>query len=123
MLKETFRLNKFISESGYCSRREADRHIENGNVFINGKRASIGDQVKSGDIVKVNGYELEPRESDGLIFIALNKPIGVTSTTEKGIQNNTKMATKTEILSKTPHKQILHLITKFHKLTKLLKMI
>ena len=88
MLKETFRLNKFISESGYCSRREADRHIEKGNVFINGKRANIGDQVKSGDIVKVNGYELEPRESDGLIFIALNKPVGVTSTTEKGVPNN-----------------------------------
>ena len=42
------RLNKYISESGICSRREADRFIEQGNVFINGKRATIGDQVKAG---------------------------------------------------------------------------
>ncbi|MCE0546682.1 23S rRNA pseudouridine(2604) synthase RluF, partial [Acinetobacter baumannii] len=49
------RLNKYISESGICSRREADRFIEQGNVFINGKRATIGDQVKPGDLVKVNG--------------------------------------------------------------------
>ena len=49
------RLNKYISESGICSRREADRFIEQGNVFINGKRATIGDQVKAGDVVKVNG--------------------------------------------------------------------
>ena len=49
------RLNKYISESGICSRREADRYIEQGNVFLNGKRATIGDQVKPGDVVKVNG--------------------------------------------------------------------
>lgn len=48
------RLNKYISESGICSRREADRYIEQGNVFLNGKRATIGDQVKPGDVVKVN---------------------------------------------------------------------
>ncbi|MDP1057498.1 S4 domain-containing protein, partial [Klebsiella pneumoniae] len=49
------RLNKYISESGICSRREEDRFIEQGNVFINGKRATIGDQVKHGDLVKVKG--------------------------------------------------------------------
>lgn len=49
------RLNKYISESGICSRREADRYIEQGNVFINGKRAKIGDKVSAGDRVKVNG--------------------------------------------------------------------
>ena len=49
------RLNKYISESGICSRREADRFIEQGNVFINGKRAAIGAQVFAGDTVKVNG--------------------------------------------------------------------
>ncbi len=47
------RLNKYISESGICSRREADRFIEQGNVFINGKRATIGDQVKPGDWSKL----------------------------------------------------------------------
>ena len=82
------RLNKFIAESGLCSRREADRYIEKGNVFINGKRASVGDQVKPRDIVRVNGNELEPLQEEDIIFIALNKPVGITSTTEEGIKDN-----------------------------------
>jgi 23S rRNA pseudouridine2604 synthase len=82
------RLNKFISESGLCSRREADRFIEQGHVFINGKRAVIGDQVNVGDVVRVNGHELEPRTGEDLVFIALNKPPGITSTTEQGIRDN-----------------------------------
>lgn len=82
------RLNKFIAESGLCSRREADRHIEKGNVFINGKRAVIGDQVKPRDRVRVNGNELEPLEEEDVVFIALNKPVGVTSTTEEGVKDN-----------------------------------
>ncbi|MCS5874413.1 hypothetical protein LN650_30470 [Klebsiella pneumoniae subsp. pneumoniae] len=77
------RLNKYISESGICSRREADRFIEQGNVFINGKRATIGDQVKPGDLVKVNGQLIEPREADDLVLIALNKPVGIVSTPPK----------------------------------------
>jgi 23S rRNA pseudouridine2604 synthase len=77
------RLNKFISESGLCSRREADKLIANGAVFINGKKADIGTQVNVGDKVRVNGNELEPRKGDDLIFIALNKPVGIVSTTEK----------------------------------------
>src|SRR5688572_415675 len=56
------RLNKFISESGLCSRREADRYIERGLVLINGRKATIGDQVKANDRVIVNGHELEPHE-------------------------------------------------------------
>ncbi len=82
------RLNKFISESGYCSRREADRLIEEGAVIINGRKAVIGDQVKAGDRIRVNGNDLEPRKDDDLIFIALNKPVGITSTTEEGISDN-----------------------------------
>ena len=82
------RLNKFISESGLCSRREADRFIEQGNVFINGKRAVIGDQVNIGDKVRVNGHELEPREGEDFVFIALNKPVGITSTTESSVRDN-----------------------------------
>lgn len=89
MQKETFiRLNKYISESGLCSRREADKYIADGHVFINGRRASIGDQVKAGDRVRVSGQDIEPREQEHNIFIALNKPVGVTSTTEVGVQNN-----------------------------------
>ena len=61
------RLNKYISASGICSRRDADRFIEQGNVFINGKRASIGDQVAPGDTVRVNGQIIEPKEADAFI--------------------------------------------------------
>ncbi len=89
MQKEApIRLNKYISESGLCSRREADKYIADGQVFINGRRASIGDMVKAGDRVRVSGQEIEPREREHTIFIALNKPVGVTSTTEEGVQNN-----------------------------------
>ncbi|WP_067221172.1 23S rRNA pseudouridine(2604) synthase RluF [Marinomonas gallaica] len=87
-LKTSIRLNKYISESGLCSRREADRFIEQGSVFINGKRAGIGDQVTPGDLVKVNGQTIEPMEAEDLIFIAVNKPVGIVSTTESSEPNN-----------------------------------
>ena len=76
------RLNKFISESGICSRREADAFIERGLVTINKRKAGIGDQVQVGDRVVVNGMALEPRKGEDIIFIALNKPVGIISTTE-----------------------------------------
>jgi 23S rRNA pseudouridine2604 synthase len=84
----SIRLNKYISESGICSRRDADRFIEQGLVFINGKRAKIGDQVLAGDSVKVNGQLIEPRQEDDLVLIALNKPVGIVSTTEDGERDN-----------------------------------
>jgi len=82
------RLNKFISESGLYSRREADRHVAEGRVFINGKRALVSDQVFPGDSVRVNGLELEPLAEEDMVFIALNKPVGVTSTTEAAVRDN-----------------------------------
>lgn len=82
------RINKYISESGICSRREADRFVEQGNVFINGKRAKIGDQVSAGDLVKVNGQIIEPQEEEDFVFIALNKPVGIVSTTESSERAN-----------------------------------
>ncbi|QUX96436.1 23S rRNA pseudouridine(2604) synthase RluF [Marinomonas sp. CT5] len=82
------RLNKYISESGICSRRDADRFIEQGNVFINGKRASVGDQVVAGDTVRVNGQIIEPQDADDFVFIVLNKPVGIVSTTESSERNN-----------------------------------
>lgn len=82
------RLNKYISASGICSRRDADRFIEQGNVFINGKRAEIGQQVTPGDNVKVNGQLIEPPEADDFVFIVLNKPVGIVSTTETSEKNN-----------------------------------
>lgn len=88
MQESSIRINKFISESGLCSRREADRYIERGVVFINERKASAGDQVKAGDRVRVNGQKLEPFQGEDLVFIALNKPVGVTSTTEDNVHNN-----------------------------------
>lgn len=86
--KPTTRLNKYISESGMCSRRAADRYIEQGRVFINGKQARIGDQVSPSDTVKVNGQVITPRAEEDLVFIALNKPVGIVSTTDDAEKNN-----------------------------------
>ncbi|MCL8627598.1 23S rRNA pseudouridine(2604) synthase RluF [Proteus mirabilis] len=82
------RLNKYISESGICSRREADRYIEQGLVLINSKRAGIGDRVTAGDEVKVNGRLIEAQDNSELVLIALNKPVGIVSTTDEGEKDN-----------------------------------
>ena len=86
--KRGIRLNKFIGESGYCSRRQADLYIEDGRVKINNRRAQVGDTVTPGQIVMVNGHVLEPVPEDRLVFIALNKPTGITSTTESSVADN-----------------------------------
>lgn len=83
------RLNKFISESGKTSRRGADKLIEEGRVKINGKKAKIGDQVNPGDKVLVDGALIEAVASpQSFVYIALNKPVGITSTTEKNVKGN-----------------------------------
>lgn len=84
----TIRLNKYISESGICSRREADRYIEMGQVLINDRKAKIGDRVKPTDRVMVNGRKIEPRQQGEHIYLAFNKPVGITSTTEQGVRDN-----------------------------------
>ncbi|EOR92935.1 Ribosomal large subunit pseudouridine synthase F [Arcticibacter svalbardensis MN12-7] len=88
MSDSSTRLNKYISESGLCSRRAADKHIENGTVFINGKKAKVGDQVRIGDRVIVNGQLIEPKEEESSILLAFNKPVGITSTTETTDKTN-----------------------------------
>lgn len=87
-MEEISRLNKYISESGLCSRRAADRFIEHGQVFINGKKAKVGDKVFFGDVVMVNGQLIEPQQPDSSVVIAYNKPVGVTSTTEEKVKDN-----------------------------------
>ena len=87
-LASSTRLNKFISESGICSRREADRYIEQGLVLLNGKVAQVGDQVSPRDKVTVNGHKLEPKQAEDAVYLAFNKPVGVTSTTEPGVRGN-----------------------------------
>ncbi|MCL5050519.1 MAG: 23S rRNA pseudouridine(2604) synthase RluF [Firmicutes bacterium] len=83
MTTETeIRLNKFISDSGMCSRREADRLIESGAVTINGRPAEMGQKVTANDDVRVKGKRIETQNKDGFVFIALNKPVGIVSTTD-----------------------------------------
>jgi 23S rRNA pseudouridine2604 synthase len=88
MSDSSTRLNKYISESGLCSRRAADRYIEQGNVYINGKKAKVGDKVIFGDVVSVNGQTIEPTAVENSVLIAFNKPVGITSTTEAGVPSN-----------------------------------
>ena len=80
------RINKYISESGKTSRRGADRLITEGRVMINGKVAKIGAQVEPGDDVRVSGNPI--RMASNYVYIALNKPVGITSTTEKNVKGN-----------------------------------
>lgn len=80
------RINKYISEAGVASRRDADRLIESGRVRINGRAATLGDVVAPGDRVLVNGNPIESTMQR--VYIAYNKPIGVTSTTEKSDPDN-----------------------------------
>ena len=80
------RINKFISESGKASRRGADKLIAEGRVTINGKVAKLGSVVEPGDTVKVNGQEIFMARD--YVYIALNKPVGITSTTEKKVKGN-----------------------------------
>ena len=80
------RINKFLSEAGVCSRREADRKIENGEVRINDKIANTGDKVLPEDVVYVNGRPVKKEEE--MILLALNKPVGIVCTAEKREKNN-----------------------------------
>ena len=86
------RLNKIISESGHCSRREADRLIAARKVTINGAVARIGDGVAEGDEILVEGRPLVQRKSapgtHKHVYIALNKPVGITCTTETSVKGN-----------------------------------
>jgi len=88
MSDSTTRLNKYISESGLCSRRAADRYIELGQVFINGRKAKVGDKVFFGDLVSVNGNTIEPKQAENSILLAYHKPVGITSTTETNVKGN-----------------------------------
>jgi len=80
------RLNKFISETGYCSRREADKLIEEGRVTIDGLKAVMGMKVNINANVRIDGKSL--KKEDKLVYIALNKPVGITCTTEKKVRGN-----------------------------------
>jgi len=84
------RLNKFISESGFCSRRGADKLIEASRVTINGKQPELGTKVNVGDEVRVDGNVINasPENKNDRVYIAYNKPIGITCTSESHVRGN-----------------------------------
>ncbi|KPN17452.1 pseudouridine synthase [Luteimonas terrae] len=86
------RLNKHISDTGACSRREADRLIGEGRVTVNGIRARVGAEVGEGDVVQVDGQALLQRAAAPgkrrHVYIALHKPVGITCTTESSVKGN-----------------------------------
>jgi len=83
---DSVRLNKAISDSGYCSRRQADVFIEQGKVAVNGVTGNLGDRVMPGDEITIAGKPL--KESGKDVFIAFNKPVGITCTTDLRIEGN-----------------------------------
>jgi 23S rRNA pseudouridine2604 synthase len=80
------RLNKYISETGACSRREADKWIDAGRVTCNGQVAALGTRIADGDVVCIDGAPIGAKKKQ--VYIALNKPVGVTCTTEAHIEDN-----------------------------------
>src|SRR3546814_13550498 len=87
------RLNKYISETGLCSRGEADALIAAGRVTINDQPIELGTQVNEGDEVCVDGKRVQGRARDAehatrRVYLALNKPVGITCTTERHVAGN-----------------------------------
>ena len=80
------RINKYVSQCGYCSRREADRLLLQGKIYINGNVASMGDRVQAGDAVIIDGKAITPAEKE--IIIAFHKPAGIVCTTSKKEKQN-----------------------------------
>jgi 23S rRNA pseudouridine2604 synthase len=85
-LNSAVRLNKYISETGVCSRREADKWIEAGRVTCNGQAAVLGTQVAEGDEVRIDGELIGVKKKQ--TYIAFNKPVGIICTTEAHIDHN-----------------------------------
>lgn len=81
------RINKFLSEAGFCSRREADKLIDIGVVKINGKVPEMGTKVLANDVVTVDGKEVS-RKQEKAIYIAFNKPVGIVCTTDTGVEKD-----------------------------------
>lgn len=83
---ELIRLNKYIADSGICSRRKADELIEKGQVKVNGETASMGVKVSNNDVVSVNGKVIKPVEEK--VYLAFNKPVGITCTADSDDETN-----------------------------------
>lgn len=84
---ELTRINKFLSEAGFCSRREADKLIEQGRVTLNGRVPEMGTKVSSGDTVSVDGKPVVNKE-EKKVYLAFNKPVGIVCTTDTGVEKD-----------------------------------
>ena len=87
MEEKLTRLNKYLSEAGYCSRREADRLIDAGRVTINGTVPELGTKVTQNDVVEVDGKSITERKAD-FVYLAFNKPVGIVCTTDTRVEKN-----------------------------------
>ncbi|MGB5497923.1 MAG: pseudouridine synthase, partial [Maribacter sp.] len=85
-IKQT-RINKYLSEVGYCSRRAADKLIDQGRVTINGQVPEMGTKITEGDDVRVDG-ELISEQKTKPVYLAFNKPIGIVCTTDTGVEKD-----------------------------------
>lgn len=81
------RINKYLSEVGYCSRRAADKLIDQGRVTINGKVPEMGTKISDGDVVMVDG-KLIPESNEKLVYLAFNKPVGIVCTTDTKVEKD-----------------------------------
>lgn len=81
------RINKFLSESGYCSRREADKLLEQGRITINGKVPEMGTKVSADDEIRVDG-KLILEKTEKPVYLAFNKPVGIECTTNRKVRDN-----------------------------------
>ena len=87
MSQDSIRINKFLSEAGYCSRRQADALLQEGRITINGAVPALGEKVKPGDVVAVDGLEVGQKE-ESFIYLAFNKPVGIVCTTDTRVERN-----------------------------------
>lgn len=87
MEKNLKRINKFLSEAGYCSRREADKLIDAGRVTINGKIPEMGTKISVNDVVQVDGKPIK-NTKDAFVYLAFNKPIGIVCTTDTRVEKD-----------------------------------
>ena len=88
-MAEEVRINKYLSQLGYCSRREADKLIDQGRITINDVVPEMGTKVKPGDVVKVNGKPVSKAElKEPNVYIAFNKPVGIVCTTDTRVEKD-----------------------------------
>jgi len=87
MINKPTRLNKYFSEIGFCSRRTADKLIQEGRVLINGELALVGQKINLEDIIKVDGETLNTKKNKK-VYLAFNKPIGIVCTTDTRVEKD-----------------------------------